>query len=60
MEKVSKVDDVEYCFLSCSVFLDASKYCGSVLKNGFVVVVVVAVVVVVGVAEKFLSYFQRI
>ena len=59
MEKVSKVDDVEYCFLSCSVFLDASKYCGSVLKNGFVVVVVVAVVVV-GVAEKFLSYFQRI
>ena len=35
-------------------FLNASKYCGSVLKNGFVVVVAVAGV---GVADEFLSYF---
>ena len=36
-------------------FLNASKYCGSVLKNEFV-----AVVVGVGVANELLSYFQRI
>ena len=40
-----------------------SKYCGSVLKNDFVVVVVVVVVivvVVVVVADELLSNFQRI
>ena len=34
-------------------FLNASKYCGSVLKNDFVVVVLV-------VADEILSNFQRI
>ena len=34
------------------IFLNASNYCGSVLKNDFVVVV--------GVADELLSYFQRI
>ena len=42
---------------SCT-FLNASKYCGSVLKNDFVVVVGGGVVV--GVPDELLSYFQRI
>ena len=37
-------------------FLNASKYCGSVLKNDFVIVVVVVLVV----ADKLLSNFQGI
>ena len=46
-----------------SFSFNASKYCGSVLKNDIVVVVVVVavvevVVVVVGVADELLSYFQ--
>ena len=36
-------------------FLNASKYCGSVLKNDFVVVIVVLVV-----ADELLLFFQRI
>ena len=38
--------------------MNASKYCGSVLKNDFVVVVVV-VVVVVGVLTKFYRIFKE-
>ena len=41
------------------LFLNASKYCGSVLKNVFVVVVAVVVVVLV-VADELLSNFQGI
>ena len=41
------------------MFLNASKYCGSVLKNDFVVLVVVALVVVL-VADKLLSNFEGI
>ena len=45
--------------------MNASKFCGSVINNEFVVVVVVVVAVVVvvvdvGVADEILSYFQRI
>ena len=39
-------------FIYAGKFLNASKYCGSVLKNDFVVVV--------GVGDELLSYFQRI
>ena len=50
------------------IFLNASKYCKSVLKNDFVVLVVlvvlvlvvVVVLVVVLVADELLSFFQRI
>ena len=38
--------------------MNASKYCGSVLKNDFVVVVVVAVVVV-GVLMNFYHIFKE-
>ena len=41
------------------LFLNASKYCGSVLKNDFVVVLVVVIVVLV-VADELLSNFQGI
>ena len=41
---------VMQCLRSDVDFLNASKYCGSVLKNDFVVVV----------ADKLLSNFQRI
>ena len=40
-----------------SAFLNASKYCGSVLKNDFVVLVVLVLVLV---ADELLSNFQRI
>ena len=41
--------------------MNASKYCGSVLKNDFVVVVVVVVVVVgVGVADELLSFKNKL
>ena len=40
-------------------FLNANKYCGSVLKIEFVVFVIVVVAVVFVVADDILSYFQR-
>ena len=40
--------------------MNASKYCGSVLKNDFVALVVVLFVVVVLVADELLSNFQGI
>ena len=48
------------CFLIYDTFfsfLNASKYCGSVLKNDFVVLVVLVLVLV---ADELLSNFQRI
>ena len=39
--------------------MNASKYCGSVLKNDFVVVVVLIVVVVVGVLTNFYHIFKE-
>ena len=45
--------------IALSMFLTASKYCGSGLKNEFVVVVVV-VVGVVGVADELLSFKNKL
>ena len=48
-----KVGELLLNFSAMPRFLNASKYCGKVLKSDFVIVVV-------GVADELLSYFQRI
>ena len=54
--KVTNSKSLAFFILPMVKFLNASKYCGSVLKNDFVVVVLV---VVVGVLTNFYHIFKE-